>query len=149
MTGAPMTRQQYQKVARRVRWYGTLLMWLMLVALLLPLWVSFEWVGPIIDRHGKMVRQEGVVGLLAVLVIGVVQALLVLVSLLPFWWVDRRYGLKCPHCGRSVTLRCHLHKVLRSGKCCLCQAVLFEPSEEDLPAPIDLRSLSRFTLRAC
>ena len=53
-------------------------------------------------------------------------ALLAVLLVLPLVLCDRRYGLRCPRCCRSVTLSCPQAKVLRSGKCSRCGAVLFE-----------------------
>jgi predicted RNA-binding Zn-ribbon protein involved in translation (DUF1610 family) len=40
--------------------------------------------------------------------------------------VDRRIGLRCPHCGRSLTLRCDPRKVAASGVCPGCHENVFD-----------------------
>jgi hypothetical protein len=39
---------------------------------------------------------------------------------------DRRFGLRCPHCRRSLTLRCLHERVLQSGECSLCHQRVFD-----------------------
>ena len=39
---------------------------------------------------------------------------------------DRRLGLRCPHCHRSLTLRCLHERLLQSGECSLCHRRVFE-----------------------
>ncbi len=40
--------------------------------------------------------------------------------------VDRRIGLRCPHCGRSLTLRCDPRKIIASGLCPDCHEKVFD-----------------------
>jgi len=40
--------------------------------------------------------------------------------------VDRRIGLRCPHCGRSLILRCVPRKIIASGLCPDCHEKVFE-----------------------
>lgn len=38
--------------------------------------------------------------------------------------VDRRVGIRCPHCGRSTTLRCRAEHLIQTGKCCFCDGIV-------------------------
>ncbi len=40
--------------------------------------------------------------------------------------IDRHFGFRCPHCGRSLTLRCLHQRVLQTGECSLCHAKVFD-----------------------
>lgn len=42
-------------------------------------------------------------------------------------WLDRKLGVKCPGCGRSVTAEFRCQKILETGKCGFCQQMLFDP----------------------
>ena len=125
-----MTRQQFHDAARRVSLYGNLLMGLTGAIVIVLSTLFAVWISPLFDPFGVWLRsqfQEAVVGLVGGLVIGVVCGPLLLVTLVPFLWVDRRFGLRCPSCQRSVTMRCLHSQVLQTGRCCLCQHPLFEP----------------------
>ena len=123
-----MSREQFLKADRRVRCYYCLILLLTACAaiglgLVLPAWAEArEW----LLAH----RGEGTVRLLVGLLVEVVVlGPLLLVSFLSLIWVDQRFGLRCPGCKRSVTLRGRYSEVLRSGRCCWCQQTLFEPGD--------------------
>jgi Zn ribbon nucleic-acid-binding protein len=40
--------------------------------------------------------------------------------------LDRQFGIRCPHCRRSLTVRFCSHRVLDTGECSLCGARLFD-----------------------
>jgi hypothetical protein len=130
MKEEPMTRDQFLKASRQVSLYGNLLIWFVGSVVVITESTLVLWSGPIISSFGQVIRNrfqnEGVVGLIGGLVGGVVFAPFLLIPLLPLLWVDRRFGLRCPGCKRSVTLRCEHGKVLRTGRCCLCQELLFQ-----------------------
>jgi hypothetical protein len=142
-----MTRDEYRSAARRVTVYGNGLGFLTIALTFIPgaVWLDAhpsagawlnEWLGHYIP--GEAVR--GLVGGL-----GVVATLIPLFvpPLVVFWWVDRRLGLRCPSCGRSVTFRSKYVDVLTSGRCGLCQAVLFEPGPaEPLFRPVPPEELA-------
>lgn len=129
-----MTREQFLQASRRVSLYGNLLMGLVGSSLTVLGSLLILWPGPVIQGFGKLlrnhIRDEGTVGLVGGLVGGVVLAPLVLIPLLPALWVDRRFGLRFPGCGRSVTARCRHNEVLRTGKCCHCQETLFQQDDK-------------------
>ena len=123
-----MSREQFIEADRRVHRHLCLILLLTACAaiglgLALPAWTDArEW----LRAH----RGEGVVGLLVGLLVSVV--VLGPVLLIPFLsvlWVDRRVGLRCPGCKRSVTLRGRYSEIMRSGRCCWCQQALFEPDD--------------------
>jgi hypothetical protein len=129
-----MSREQFVEANRQIRSYFCLVLCLTSCAaiglgLALPAWPGFrEW------AHAH--RGEGANRLLfGLLVLGVVVAPFALVPLLSFLWLHRRFGLCCPRCKRSVTLRCRHWEVLRSGLCCLCQNRLFEPGDRETGQP--------------
>ena len=125
-----MTRPQFQDAARRVSLYGNLLIWVTGSVVIILASLLAWMIEPTIRGFGTWVRghlqSEVAVGLVGGLVCGVVIAPLLLIPLVPALWVDRRFGLRCPNCRRSVTLRCHHYEVLQTGKCCLCHQFLFE-----------------------
>jgi hypothetical protein len=127
-----MTRPQFQEAARRVSLYGNLLMGVTGSGVVVLASLFVWWAGPLIGGFGAWVRgllqDEAKVGLVGGLVGGVVVAPLLLIPLVPVLWVDRRFGMRCPRCRRSVTLRCRHSRVLHTGRCCLCQQPLFEPT---------------------
>jgi hypothetical protein len=130
-----MSREQFIKAHRRVRCYLCIILLLtgcaaISLALALPAWADArEW----LRAH----RGEGSTRLLVgLLVAAVVLGPLLLISFLSFLWVDRRFGLRCPGCKRSVTLRARYSEVLRSGRCCWCQQTLFEPGDGETVDPM-------------
>ena len=132
-----MSREQFIKAERRVRRYLCLILFLtacaaIALAFALPAWTEArEW----LRAH----RGEGVVRLLVGLLVEVaVLGPLLLIPFLAFLWVRRRFGLCCPACNRSVTLRGPSGEILRLGRCHWCQQTLFEPGggrPEPLAAP--------------
>jgi hypothetical protein len=121
-----MSREQFLKADRRVHWYLCLILLLTAFAAVglgvaLPAWPEArEW----IRASGRV---EGTAGLLnGLLVEAAVLGPLLLIPFLAFLWVRRRFGLRCPECKRSITLRRRSSEVLRSGRCCWCQQTLFE-----------------------
>jgi hypothetical protein len=129
-----MSREQFIEADRRVRRYLCLILFLTAGAAIglsfaLPAWAEArEW----LRAH----RGEGAVRLLVgLLVETVVLGPLLLVPFLSVMWVDRRFGLRCPGCKRSVTLRGRYHEVLRSGRCSWCHQTLFEPGNAETAEP--------------
>lgn len=39
--------------------------------------------------------------------------------------LDRAFGFRCPHCHRSLTLRCHHKLVVQTGRCSACGQEVF------------------------
>jgi hypothetical protein len=129
-----MSREQFIKADRRVRCYLCLILFLTAGAaiglgLALPAWADArEW---LLSHRG-----EGAIRVLVGLLVGaVVLGPLFLIPFLSFLWVDRRFGLRCPGCQRSVTFRGRYSEVLRSGRCCWCQQTLFEPGDGETADP--------------
>jgi hypothetical protein len=131
-----MSREQFIKAHRRVACYLCIILLLTAcaaigLALALPAWADArEW----LRGH----RGEGSVRLLVgLLVAAAVLGPLLLIPFLTFLWVDKRFGLRCPGCKRSVTLRGRYREVLRSGRCCWCQHILFEPGDRETADPLN------------
>jgi hypothetical protein len=123
-----MSREQFIKAERRVRGYLCLVLlltaWAAIgLAFALPGWTEGrEW----LRAH----RGEGSVRFLFVLLVeAVVLGPLLLIPLVSVIWLNHRFGLRCPGCKRSVTLRGRSGDVLRSGRCCWCQQTLFQQSD--------------------
>lgn len=74
--------------------------------------------------HPDWIGVVGILPLIPILVSPIVLALL-LVKLL-----DRRIGVRCPHCGKSLTLRCHYRVVANTGQCELCHESVFDQAGE-------------------
>jgi hypothetical protein len=124
-----MTRSLYAQAAQRVVTYGLLLVTLFDGVLILLAVAAVLYGGPVIQPLQIVARQQGqgeslahFFGVLG----GLMLAILPFLMILPLVLCDRRYGLRCPNCCRSVTLSCPPAKVLRTGKCTRCGAVLFE-----------------------
>lgn len=128
-----MTKDQFIQASRRVTLWGNLHMGLVASVLITLYTVLISWAGPLIQGFGQLMRSyfqdEGTVGLVGGLVFSVFVAPVILIPFLAALRVDRRFGLRCPRCGRSVTARCRPAEVLRTGQCCHCRQVLFEPND--------------------
>lgn len=72
----------------------------------------------------------GVVGTLPLIPI-MVAPILAAVAILAL--IDRRMGIPCPHCGKSLTLRCRHDEVLKTRRCGLCgnTALAEDPASPD------------------
>ena len=78
---------------------------------------------------GRTVRSrfgEATGGAIGGLLIGSIGGLLLLLWLGVMLAFDRRFGIRCPHCHRSLTARCLPKHVLETGKCSLCHAKIFD-----------------------
>ena len=129
-----MSREQFIEADRRVRRYLCLILLVTACAAIglgfaLPAWAEArEW----FRAH----RGEGAVRLLVgLLVEAVVLGPLLVIPFLSVLWVNRRFGLRCPGCKRSVTLLGRYHEFLRSGGCCWCQQTLFESGNAETAEP--------------
>jgi hypothetical protein len=138
-----MSREQLLKADRRIRCYLCLILLLTSCAAVglgvaLPAWPQArEW----LRASG---RGEGAAGLLiGLLVEAAVLGPVLLIPFLAFLWVRRRFGVRCPACKRSVTLRGRAGEVLRSGRCCWCQQTLFEPDDGETAEPATAADRSR------
>jgi hypothetical protein len=125
-----MTRQQFLHASQRVRAYGSMAMGLVASVLMGLSGLLVLSAFPVVQDFPRLLRNrfpdEVMVGLVAGLLGGVILAPLLLVPWAAARWVDRRIGLRCPACRRSITARCRPGEVLRTGRCCLCNEPLFE-----------------------
>src|SRR5512139_3056286 len=106
-----MNRSQYQQTARKVYWVVSA--WTVLFAVVAT-WLIHA-CGASISDYGRMVRAqlgEFLGGAVSGLTLGVPAALVYLAVLLP---LDRVLGVRCPHCRRSLTLRCRHERVVETG----------------------------------
>ncbi len=76
----------------------------------------------ILRQHLPEVMAAGLFGISIAVCLTPIIGLFVLLLYL----ADRRLGLRCPHCQRSLTLRCSHERVLQSGKCSLCHEGVFD-----------------------
>jgi hypothetical protein len=121
-----MSREQFIEADRRVDRYLCVILFLTAFAfiglsLALPVWAEArEWL--------RADWAEGAIrSLFGLLVEAVVLGPLLLIPFLSALWVDRRFGLRCPRCKRSLTLLGRSSEIVCSGRCCWCQQTLFEP----------------------
>src|SRR5437899_11236424 len=104
----PMTRSTYAAAAHRVTVSGGILMTLAGGILLLLMIAGVTFGGPALQALRESARRVGEGEALAGLIglvggLGLAALPLVLI-ILPLKVCDRRYGLRCPRCCRSVTL---------------------------------------------
>jgi hypothetical protein len=72
----------------------------------------------------------GNVGSLLAMAVGIPFVLLpVYLPMLALQVIDRKIGIRCPHCNVSLTMRCLPDKILITRKCSQCQSVVL--SDED------------------
>lgn len=124
-----MTRELYIIRAKRLQILGSLLFIFvgssLLVAIARWLGQSGGLVESLRQRLVPCIHPDlvGVVGMLPLLPIWVIP---ILFPLLLVYLLDRRIGLCCPHCGRSLTLRCRYRAVISTGHCELCHESVFQ-----------------------
>ena len=119
-----MTRLYYQSTAKKLQWLITA--WSVVFIVLAVLLIQV--LGPSIQSFGHSIRSvcgEFVGGLVGGLLFGVPPLLAWLVVSL---FLDRQFGLRCPHCRRSLTARSLPRRVLDTGECSLCHAQVFDES---------------------
>ena len=117
-----MTRTYYENAAKKMHW-------------LITAW-TFVFIGPVIllsyamgssiQSFGQVIRSQfgeipGVV--IAGLLLGMPPLL--------GWFaiavlLDRLFGIRCPHCQRSLTARCLPGHILETGKCSHCHGEVFD-----------------------
>jgi hypothetical protein len=127
----PITREQILLASRRVNIYGGVGACLGLAAVGAVIMPVALLARPSLELLGKQFPDEGFRRLAGGLIISVFLApVLLFGSLTPLFWVDRIFGLRCPACERSITLL-KPNRVLESGRCRNCNALLFEPPQPD------------------
>ena len=134
MSVSPVKRAVYIAKARRISIIGNLILMVLgcgLLALLaLFLGKPYGICDAIFNKlkpyvHPALVGVVGMLPLLPVLVMPIVIPMALIV------YIDRRIGVRCPHCGKSLTLRCRHKVVADTGKCELCHQPVFD--EADCP----------------
>ncbi len=121
-----MTRSQYRAIDNKVRWITTA--WTVaFIALVLGF---FRLAGKWLRQYGDALRARfgsaGAAWVAAALLGLLVLAIYAVVVIV----LDRRHGVRCPHCHRSITLRCQAERVLESGECTLCHAKIFDDRDD-------------------
>jgi hypothetical protein len=117
-----MTRTHYQSTARKMHWLITA--WSVLF--IIPVVLLIHALGPSIQSFGHTVRSscdEILGGFIGGLVLGVPPLFGWLAVAL---FLDRQFGIRCPHCHRSLTARSLPRRVLDTGECSLCHARVFD-----------------------
>ncbi|MEQ8787303.1 MAG: hypothetical protein RIC55_13440 [Pirellulaceae bacterium] len=126
-----MTHSEFKIAATRVRFYGNMALAMTGILVVSALAIAVGYFGPWLTALGNQIRNQVQDEVLGGLVGGLLASVLVVPVLLLVWlpafWVDRRIGVRCPNCKRSVTLRCRHLIVLETGRCTFCQHALFEP----------------------
>jgi hypothetical protein len=128
-----VTYEQFTRASRRSDVYGNLAACATLYLIgILEMLVVYR-IGPSIGSFGNWIQGRGqnggAAGLIGGLVFGTVAVPPLALAVLPVLWADRRFGLKCPACGRSVTLNNRRYEVTRTGRCCKCQEQLLDAAE--------------------
>jgi hypothetical protein len=128
-----MTHEQFRRAARRFSFRAHLAICIVLLLSVAATFLLADHIRPLLDAldarvhiHGEIVAGlfRGIAG--SALLLPVLFGPLYIVLLL----FERRFGLRCPHCGKSLTYRCDPTVVLRSGICRRCGVRLFEiPAE--------------------
>lgn len=130
MAQHPITRVQFEAAVRRVRFWETLVGGLAVCAagslLAFGLFgTDFFGLGPEIRPYA---RESGILGA----VIGGVAISVIMfgtlgpAAFLSVCWADRKFGLRCPNCGRSITSIWHHRAPTQAGECRSCKFTLFE-----------------------
>jgi hypothetical protein len=126
----PSDLEQFREASRTIGRYGKLLTIgpYLTVLGLTPL---FVWrFGHSIQPFGLWLRtkthNETLVGLVGGLVFGGIFVVVVLILLLPELWLDRRFGMRCLGCRKSLTFGGRRDRVLRTGHCFFCQYKVFD-----------------------
>lgn len=73
------------------------------------------------------------IGVVEILLLFPMMVLPLLVPVAILTLVDRKIGIPCPQCGKSLTLRCRHEEVLMTRKCGLCggQALAEDPAPKN------------------
>jgi hypothetical protein len=117
-----MSRAQYQKAAKRFYWIVSI--WTVVFASGAA-WLV-EVFGTAIGAYGRFIRGhlgEPLGAAASGLTLGAAALLVWLgVALV----LDRRFGLRCPHCHGSLTMRSLPHRLFQTGHCALCHGRAFD-----------------------
>jgi hypothetical protein len=111
-----MTREEFLVASRRVRIYGSLCF-----CFFVPLAVSMA---VFLNEKVQLIPMESGWFLFALGLTGE-GIIILLLPLLAALCVEKRFGLHCLSCGRSITCRCRRDILLRTGRCCHCNELLF------------------------
>jgi hypothetical protein len=117
-----MTRLHYQSTAKKMQWLITA--WS--AVFIVPVVLLIHTFGAPIQSSGQFIRShvgEVLGGLIGGLLFGVPP---LLAWFAVAWWLDRQFGIRCPHCHRSLTGRSLPRRVLDTGECSLCHARVFD-----------------------
>src|ERR1022692_3702065 len=111
-----MSRAQYLKAAKRIYWIVAI--WTVVFA------GGAAW---LVEVFGASIAAYGrfILGHLGGPLGGAVGGLTLGSGAMLVWLaialaLDSRFGLRCPHCHRSMTVRSLSHKVMQTGECSLC-----------------------------
>ncbi len=117
-----MTSSQYRATARKIQWATTAWTAVFLIAVLYLLRTHGEWArsyGSVLQVRFGRIGGGVIFGCSILLVVAVVYLAVVVL-------LDRLLGVSCPHCHRSLTLRCTPERVLERGECPLCHGKVLE-----------------------
>jgi hypothetical protein len=124
-----MTRSEFQISAKRVRIIGTVISLGVILPIICVLIYLTDVLGDPLNRLHDALSERlpeivaaGLFGISIALYVAPVFGFLVFL----FYLADRRLGLRCPHCHRSLTLRCLHERVLQTGECSLCHERVFD-----------------------
>ncbi len=124
-----MTRSEFTSSAKRMRITGTVIALGVIMPIVCTLTIVTDILGQplnrlhdILSRHLPEIVAAGLFGLSIVIYVAPVFGLFALLLYL----ADRCFGLRCPHCHRSLTLRCLHERVLQTEECSLCHGKVFD-----------------------
>ena len=93
--------------------------------------LSIDAFGAPLTSFGAAIRSrfgEAIGGAIGGLMVGSIASIPLLICVVVMLAIDRRFGVRCPHCHRSLTARCLSEHVLESGECSLCHKEVFDES---------------------
>ena len=70
--------------------------------------------------HPDFIGLVGTIPLIPLLLAPIIIAILIVAA------IDKRIGIPCPKCGKSLTMRCRHATVLNTRRCCLCGEIVLE-----------------------
>lgn len=134
-----MTRSEFQISTKRMRFTGTVISLGVILPIICALIYFTGHLGQPLDKmHDtlKLHLPEAVTPALFGISIAICGIPIFGLFALLLYLADRRLGLRCPHCHRSLTLRCVHERVLQSGECSLCHERVFDETPNGLEGAI-------------
>ena len=126
-----MTRDHYQTAAKRMQRITCLTCLVFAGPVFYLLALAIDAFASPLTSYGAAIRSrfgEAIGGAIGGLTAGWIASIPLLIFVGVMLAIDRRFGVRCPHCHRSLTARCLPEHVLESGECSLCHKRVFDES---------------------